>query len=167
MMKLQCAVILAILLLGNVAYGAITVETQPSKQKTSRSDFDEDHLDLVVKDNGKITTWSYFYSSYGIASANVELDTQGNVFILLRHGEGRGTSVRQEYITAFRYEKNSLDRIVTFPVSGFAGSGTQWEYRIKVYKPKAGGLQFKLTRRLTGDDVVVYPSQKERTIIIK
>ncbi len=166
-MKKLYSVILALFLLGDVAYGAITVETQPSKQKTSKSDFDEDHLDLVVKDNGKIITSSYFYSSYGVASATIELDSKGNVFILLRHGEGRGTSVRQEYITAFRYEKNSLDKIVTFPVSGFTGSGTQWEYKIKIYKPKAGGLQFKLTRRLTGDDLVVYPSQEERTIIIK
>jgi hypothetical protein len=159
-------IILAVLFSANIAYGRVTVEIQPSDQRTSRSSFDEDHLDLVVKEYGKTITSEYFYSSYGDASANVEKDSKGNVFILLRHGEGRGTSVRKEYITVFRYGKG-LDKLITFPISGFAGSRAKWEYKFKISKPKSGGLQFNLTRELSGEDPLAYPSQKERTIIIK
>jgi hypothetical protein len=154
---------IAILLMTSVAFAAPTVEIKSSEQNTSRSDFAEDHLDLILKDKGEIRDTHYFYSSYGKADVK---DAKGIYYVILRHGEGRGTHVRCEYITVFKVIK-TLNQLVTFPLNGPAGKLSDWEYSYVLNKPRDGGLEFKLKLKISGDDAEVYPEDKVRTIKIE
>ena len=148
--------IASILLLTSAALAAPTVEIKLSKQNTSRSDFAEDHLDLILSENGKITDTQYFYSSYGKADAELVQDSKGTYYVLLRYGEGRGTHARCEYITIFKVLKK-LNQLVTFPLNGPAGMFSDWEYSYALKKPEGGGLEFILKLKVIGDDAEVYP----------
>ncbi len=143
-----------------------TLEIRPIKVRTSRSVFAEDHLDLVLKRDGAIMDTHYFYSSYG--SANVELvqDRKGTYFAILRHGEGRGTHVRSEYMTVFKII-NKLNKLATFPLNGSAGVTSDWKYSYMLSKPESGGLEFRFSLQVTGDDAIAYPEDKQRAISVK
>ena len=160
-------VIALIILFTPYAVAAPTVEIKPSEQRTSRSAFLEDHLDLVLKKNGETRDIHYFYSSYGKAEAKLVRDAKGAFYVLLRHGEGRGTNVRMEYMTVFKV-LNKLNELIRFPLTGPAGAASQrWEYKYTLRRPKAGGLKFNLTLEITGNDARYHPEDKMRTIMVK
>ncbi len=120
--------IVFIMLFTSYAVAAPTVEIKPSGQRTSRSAFSEDHLDLILLEDGKIRDTHYFYSSYGKAEAKLVRDAKGTFYVLLRHGEGQGTHVRQEYITVFKVIRK-LNELATFPLNGPAGMSSDWAYK--------------------------------------
>lgn len=161
-------VLTLLLIFSTIPIGAqLSAEVRRSKQITSDSPFPEDHLELVIRNNGKVVNTEYFYSSYGEATAQIVCDATGNTFILLRHGTGRGTHVRTEDITVYKLGK-ALNEVVTFPISGPADINSSWEYSMKINKPQSGGLEFNLSRILTGTGATkYYPEDKERVILIK
>jgi len=166
-MKLRAFPIVLFLLLASAAFAAPpTVEIKPSKERTSRSDFAEDHLDLILRRDGVTTDTHYFYSSYGSADVELVQDRKGTYFAILRHGEGRGTHARSGYITVFKIA-NKLNKLVTFPLNGPAGFTSDWKYSYVLSKPETGGLKFRLSLQVSGDDAVVYPEDKQRTISVK
>lgn len=159
--------IVLFLLLASAAFAAPpTVKIRPSKGGTSRSDFAEDHLDLVLKKDGVITDTHYFYSSYGSADVELVQDRKGTYFAVLRHGEGRGTHARSEYITVFKIA-NKLNKLVTFPLIGPAGFTSDWKYSYILSMPETGGLQLRLSLQVSGGDAVAYPEDNQRTISVK
>ncbi len=165
-MKIMIILIALILLLTSVAHATPTVVIKPSEKRTSRSNFSEDHLDLILKENGVTRDTYYFYSSYGKADAKLVQDAKGVYYVLLRYGEGRGTHVRCEYITVFKV-LNTLNQLITFPINGPAGRYSDWEYSYVLSKPTNGGFKFTLKLKVTGDDAEFYPEDKMRTIIIE
>ena len=166
-MKLKTFLAVLLLLVASAAFAAPpTVEIKPSKERTSRSDFAEDHLDLILEKDGAIVDTHYFYSSYGNADVELVQDRKGTYFAILRHGEGRGTHVRSEYITVFKINEK-LNKVLTFPLNGPAGATSDWEYSYVLIKPEGGGLEFRLSLEVTGDDAIEYPEDKQRTIILK
>ena len=165
-MKLKAFPVL-FLLLASAAFAAPpTVEIKPSSQSTSRSNFAEDQLDLVLRKDGAITDTHYFYSSYGSADVELVQDRKGTYFAILRHGEGRGTHVRSEYITVFKII-NKLNKLVTFPLNGPAGFTSDWKYSYVLSKPETGGLEFRFSLQVSGGDAIAYPEDKQRTISVK
>jgi len=165
--KTKIFFIVFIMLFTSYAVAAPTVEIKPSEQRTSRSAFSEDHLDLILLEDGKIRDTHYFYSSYGKAEVRLVKDAKGTFYVLLRHGEGRGTNVRMEYMTVFKV-LNKLNELIRFPLTGPAGSGSErWAYKYILNKPKTGGLEFNLTLEITGNNPQYYPEDTMRTIMIK
>jgi len=148
------------------AFATPMIEIRPSNQRTSTSDFAEDHLELVLKDQEIIRDIQYFYSSYGDAGVDLVQDSQGVWYALLHHGRGRGTHVRSEYITVFKIIEK-LNELITFPLNGPAGMTSTWEYTYFLKKPANGGLEFILTLKIVGDDAETYPEDTIRTIVIK
>jgi len=165
-MKRTLLFIALLLLITSAAIAAPTVVIEPSEDRTSRSGFAEDHLDLILKENGETRDTHYFYSSYGKAEAKIVKDAKGIYYVLLRHGEGRGTHVRSEYISVFKVVKK-LNQLVTFPLNGPAGMTSDWEYKYILSMPKNGGLEFKLKLKITGNDANYHPEDEVRTIMIK
>ena len=150
----------------SVVLAAPTVEIKPSKERTSLSSFDEDHLDLILKENGSIKDTHYFYSSYGSADAQVIQDRRGSYYVLLTHREGRGTHVRSNFMTVFKVRKK-LNQVATFPIDGPAGPKSDWKYSCILNKPVGGGLEFRLSLKINGGDAIAFPEDKSRTISIK
>lgn len=158
--------IIVFIMLSSGVHSAPMVEIHPSHERTSRSSFAEDHLDLILTDQGRVKDTYYFYSSYGQADAQLIQDYQGAYYVLLRHGVGRGTHVRSEYITIYKvFEK--LNELITFPVNGPAGMTSTWEYTYVIRKPESGGLEFTLTLQILGKDAETYPEDTVRMILIK
>jgi hypothetical protein len=165
-MNIRTILVALLVFVTAVALAAPTVEIISSKERTPLSTFDEDHLDLIVKEDGVIKDTHYFVSSYGKADAQLVRDHQGTYYVILRYGKGRGTHVRSEYITVFKVLKR-LNQVVTFPLNGPAGMHSDWEYSYVLSKPKGGGLEFSLSLTIIGDDAIAYPEDKVRTISIK
>ena len=145
---------------------SLAVKIEPSAQRTARSSFDEDHLDIVLRDGTNVLDRVYLNSSYGKAEAQLIADAIGTRYGVVRYGQGRGTHVREEFIKIFRVGKR-LNEMVSFPLSGPAGDSADWQYSYRVDRPKNGGLKFVLSLRVTGKRAIVFPEDKSRTISIE
>jgi hypothetical protein len=165
-MKKLCATISIALLALVCLAGDLTIKTEQSVIRTGISSFPEDHLDLVLRDGNRVLDRTYLYSSYGMAEVQLIGDAKGNQYALVRHGRGRGTHVREEFVSIFKVGRR-LTETATFPIGGPAGMKADWEYRYRIDRPKTGGLKFILSLRVTGKDASIYPEDKERTIVLE
>lgn len=162
------AIVFAVVMMGasSTESAEPSVEIGPSKERTTHSSFDEDHLDLILKQNDAIKDSQYFYSSYGRAHAEIVRDRQGSLYVVLRHGKGRGTHVRSEFITIYKVQ-NRLNQVSTFPISGPAGVESDWEYVYVIEKPTGGGLVFNLSLNVTGTDASDYPEDRNLAVSVE
>jgi hypothetical protein len=145
--------------------GNLTIKVEPSEMKTSMSSFEEDHLDLVLREGTNVLDRFYLYSSYGLADAKLITDAAGTRYALVRHGKGRGTHVRQEFISVFKVRQR-LTEVVRFPLNGPAGDRADWEYSYEIKRQKKGGLKFVMSLRVTGRNATYFPEDKKRTIVV-
>jgi hypothetical protein len=160
--------IFAILLLASIcSAGELKIKIVPSQERTSIAAFEEDNLDIVLQDGDKVLHKEYLYSSYGMAKAQLLKDAKGRQYALVRHGKGRGTHVREEFLTVYKVGRR-LNQLVTFPINGPSGMHGDWEYKYRIDKPKAGGLKFYLTLELREKEKdSVFPEDKKRIITIE
>jgi hypothetical protein len=156
------------LMVGN-AFGAPVATVVPGPGRSHNGgapcEFQEDSRTVIVTAEGKELTRLDFCSSYGAASADVVTDGRGKNFLLLRHGEGRGTNAVQEYLTIFTIAKDLVAYVRT-PVSAGAGPQSRWHYRYRVITSARGGLRLTLTLHIEGTDAIWVPSEKVRTIVV-
>ncbi len=144
----------------------LSVKIEPSNQKVDESSFEEDQLDLVLRSGTNVMDRVYLYSSYGMANAKLITDARGKHYVLVRHGRGRGTHVREEFLTVFKANRR-LHEVVRFPMNGPAGDTSDWEYAYTLKRPKTGGLKFNMTLKLTGKDATWFPEDKARTVVVE
>jgi hypothetical protein len=128
--------------------------------------FKEDNLRLIVLNGDKKITEHYFCSSYGNAKAKIEKDAKGISYVFLRHGEGRGTNARSEFLTIYAVSKNLIE-YMRLPLSGPAGPFYHWHYEYDVMKPEGGGFSLKMKLKVEGKDPEWVPVEREKTIVIK
>jgi hypothetical protein len=159
--------IIYIALLGWTCSAAnLTIKVEHSDSRTSISSFDDDHLDVVLREGTNVLDRVYFYSSYGLADAKLITDAIGTRYALVRHGRGRGTHVREEFMPVFKVGRR-LTEVVRFPLNGPAGDSIDWEYSYKMERPKSGGLKFIMSLRVTGKGSTYYvPEDKKRTVSV-
>ena len=166
MAKLRFIVFLTVVLEWACGAANLSVKIEPSNQRVGESSFKEDHLDLVLRSGTNVLDRAYLYSSYGMANAQLITDTRGKHYVLGRHGRGRGTHVREEFLTVFKAGRR-LHEVARFPLNGPAGETSDWEYAYTIKRPKPGGLKFIMTLKLTGKDAVYFPEDKARTVVVE
>jgi hypothetical protein len=160
------ASIISILLLGWMCSAAdLTIKVEPSDIRTSMSSFADDHLDIVLREGTNVLDRVYLYSSYGLADSKLISDAVGARYALVRHGQGRGTHVREEFMSVFKIGRR-LTEVVRFPLNGPAGETADWEYSNKMERPKNGGLKFVMALRVKGKNAIYSPEDKSRTVIV-
>lgn len=129
--------------------------------------FEADKLKLVVRDGEKLLAATPVCSSYGETEAVVVKDAKGAYYILLRHGHGRGTNVRLEYLFIYKLGRDLIEH-VRIPISQPSSSTGRWHYDYRVSKPKAGGLLVSLTLRLDSErESRSFPADKHRAIEVR
>lgn len=164
-MKKACVIWMA-LLSWTCWAGNLTIKLEPSEIRTSMSSFEEDHLDLVLREGTNVLDRVYLYSSYGLADAKLVSDALKTRYAVVRHGQGRGTHVREEFISVFKVGRR-LTELVRFPLKGPAGETADWEYVYVLEHPKNGGLKFAMSLRVTGKKAVYVPEDKNRAVLVK
>jgi hypothetical protein len=92
--------------------------------------FPEDWLVLkILTANGDVAAVQRFHSSYGLFRVDlVDLTGDGVEEVVLRTGEGHGTSARSERLSVYVIEARGLRRVLQVPVSDYWGSGARWSY---------------------------------------
>lgn len=171
-MRQQIIFIIALVLIGvAVVYAAepiVSISSKWTEIRPGTNDcrgFSDDKLILKIKLKQREITHE-FCSSYGKAEAKIVQDSVGNNFLILKHGEGRGTNAASEYLSIYPVQEN-LFEYVRIPISDGAGLTSRWFYDYKIDKPKQGGLTIDLSLRVEGSDAEWYPNEKRRTIYIK
>lgn len=128
--------------------------------------FKDDNLRIVLKSEKKIVGELNFCSTYGKSEAKIETDAKDKAYVFLKHGEGRGTNARKEFLTIFTATKNPTE-LLRLPLSGPAGPFSNWYYDYSVTKPKGGGFSLRMKLRVDGEDAVSIPAERTKTITIK
>ena len=145
-----------------------TAEITDDPDPPQNASFKCDWLLLSVRQGTNLVYTHTFESSYNEASASLIVDAT-NRWLLLRYGVGRGTSVRDEYLTVYEM-LDYLVETVRVPISGYCGDGVKWEYKWKAHTTVDGlviDLRLQLDTVPTGMIPVGVPSDKHRQIIIK
>lgn len=143
-----------------------TIKVEPSEIRAKMSSFEEDHLDLVLREGTNVLDRVYLYSSYGLADAKLIRDARKTRYAVVRHGQGRGTHVREEFISVFKVGRR-LTELVRFPLRGPAGETADWEYVYVLERPKSGGLKFGMSLKITGKQAIYSPEDKTRAVFAK
>src|SRR5206468_12041100 len=102
----------------------------------------------------------------GLADAKLITDAVGTRYALVRYGRGRGTHVREEFMSVYKVGRR-LTEVARFPLNGPAGDSADWEYSYKMERPKSGGLKFAMSLRVTGQGSTYYvPEDKRRAVTV-
>ena len=129
--------------------------------------FKEDNLKIIVNEGSKIVAEKAICSSYGDAEVAIEKDAKGIYFLLVRHGEGRGTNARFEYLSIYKLGHNLIEH-ARIPVSEPTSSTGKWYYDYRLTKPPSGRLLVTLTLRVDEQkDEEFAPADKRRTIEVR
>jgi len=128
--------------------------------------FKEDNLKVILRDGNKKLVEFSFCSSYGEANAALERDAKGNLFLLLRIGEGRGTNARSEFLSVYKVSPHMVE-YVRVPISGPAGFVSGWSYDYQLLKPASGGLELTLLLKVEGEGADFVPSERKRIITVR
>src|SRR5438105_12707873 len=122
--------------------------------------FQEDNLKIVVQEGNKLIAQKAFCSSYGKADVALEKDAKGNYYLLLQHGEGRGTNARSEFLSVYRLSRTLIEH-VRIPVSAPSGSISGWTYEYRLSMPASGGLLITLILRVDSEDADLIPPEDQ------
>lgn len=129
--------------------------------------FQEDNLKIVISEENRTLAEMLICSSYGKAEAVVEKDAKDDYYLLVRHGDGRGTNVRLEYLSIYKVGRDLIEH-VRIPMSQPSSPTGRWYYDYRVSKPKAGGLLVSLTLRIDGEkEARFFPADKHRAIKVR
>ena len=96
----------------------------------------------------------------------LESDAKGNIFLLLRYGEGRGTNARSEFLSVYKVSPKMIEYL-RVPISAPAGFLSKWFYEYRLSKPTSGGLELALRLKVEGEGADWIPSERHRTITVK
>ncbi len=111
--------------------------------------FSEDWLLFIIKDtSGKVLRKEAFHSTYQQFRVEaVDLDGDGNDEFVFTTGEGRGMSVRKEFLNIERVENGKLRIILSLPLSDYYEEGKMWWYSVSYQrdeKSHATNIELKL-----------------------
>ena len=98
-----------------------------------------DAMRLVVFDGDRETATHSYCSAYSFGGARLISDARGNHFVLLEHGEGRGTRATNMYLTVFELNEilNERARLLIEEPAGIAADSI---YQYRVESPPGGGI---------------------------
>jgi len=151
-----------------------TIRVLPDvNQSVMKTPFDEDHHVLVATSPRGREHRLPFYSTYGLFKIDVlHLDADSSPELVLLWGDGRGTSVRDEWLTIYSLGKRGFVKRMETPRSSYFGSGAVWKYEYRyAWHVETGETTIHLTLTHTpiGEGENQFPEliPKEETKTIK
>lgn len=115
--------------------------------------FPEDWLLFIATDaSGKILARKAIHSSYQQFRVDaVDLDGDGDCEFIFTTGEGRGTSVRKEFLSIERLRGGKLRPVLSLPFSDYYSSGKRWWYSAE-FRDSDGNGTVDVVLMLNADD---------------
>ena len=149
-----------------VRRGPLTVAVSEEAADPLDCGFTGDARVLNVRYGARPVDSVSFCSAYGVSRVRHVIDTLGDHYFLLVHGEGHGTNATSEYLTVYRLGGTVLDERARWLIREGAGPTALSSYAYSVTTPPGGGIVVSGRWSLEGEPVTDDPWRSRRRMVV-